>query len=113
MATAEAMQSLSSHPRCAEGSGEAAGGICAVWMVPRFGVSMTKFSAQSVRAASALGRGSLAGSPQKTGSTPDPVFEPATLADAGIDKHLADRARKLAASIRRQRFASSHDWSGV
>lgn len=31
-----------------------------------------------------------------TGSVVDPVYNP-TLEDAGIDKHLADRARKLAA----------------
>src|SRR5215475_12760490 len=34
------------------------------------------------------------GRPLKTGSKTDPVF---TLAEAGIDKHLADRARKYAA----------------
>lgn len=34
---------------------------------------------------------------KKIGSTPDPITAPATLAEAGIDKHLADRARKLAA----------------
>jgi hypothetical protein len=32
-----------------------------------------------------------------TGSKPDPVAQPITLADAGIDKHLADKARKFAA----------------
>lgn len=38
------------------------------------------------------------GQPYKrsTGSTPDPVEITPTLAEAGIDKHLADRARKLA-----------------
>lgn len=35
------------------------------------------------------------GRPKKTGSKSDPVSP--TLTDAGIDKHLADRARKLAA----------------
>lgn len=34
--------------------------------------------------------------PEKTGPAPDPVSPP-TLADAGINKHLADRARKMAA----------------
>ena len=33
---------------------------------------------------------------QSTGSQADPVEQP-TLSDAGIDKHLADRARKMAA----------------
>jgi len=33
----------------------------------------------------------------KTGSQTDPVFAPPTLAEVGIDKHLADRARKYAA----------------
>lgn len=33
---------------------------------------------------------------RSTGSQSDPVEKP-TLADAGIDKHLADRARKYAA----------------
>jgi hypothetical protein len=33
----------------------------------------------------------------KRGSESDPHSEPVTLAEAGIDKHLADRARKLAA----------------
>lgn len=37
------------------------------------------------------------GRPAKTGSKSDPVFKPATLAQAGIDKHLADEARKWAA----------------
>jgi N6-adenosine-specific RNA methylase IME4 len=37
------------------------------------------------------------GRPKKTGSESDPVCKPITLAEAGIDKHLADRARKLAA----------------
>jgi hypothetical protein len=32
-----------------------------------------------------------------TGSKTDLVIAPPTLAEAGIDKHLADRARKLAA----------------
>jgi hypothetical protein len=35
------------------------------------------------------------GRPRKDGSASAPFFH-ATLADAGIDKHLADRARKLA-----------------
>ena len=38
-----------------------------------------------------------AGRPRKIGSEPDPISKPATLAEAGIDKHLADRGRKLAA----------------
>ena len=38
------------------------------------------------------------GRPRKTGSKSDPVSErPPTLEDIGVDKHLADRARKLAA----------------
>jgi len=38
-----------------------------------------------------------AGRPEKIGSNPDPIIRPPTLAEAGIDKHLADRARKYAA----------------
>jgi phage N-6-adenine-methyltransferase len=34
---------------------------------------------------------------EKTGSKTDPVYAAPTLAEAGIDKHLADRARKYAA----------------
>lgn len=40
---------------------------------------------------------SQGGRPEKTGSNSNPVSKPATLAEAGIDKNLADRARKLAA----------------
>lgn len=41
---------------------------------------------------------SVGGRPtEKTGSQTDPVSAPPTLSEAGIDKHLADRARKLAA----------------
>jgi phage N-6-adenine-methyltransferase len=38
-----------------------------------------------------------AGRPKEIGSNPDPIIRPPTLAEAGIDKHLADRARKYAA----------------
>ena len=37
------------------------------------------------------------GRPAKTGSQSDPVNQPPTLSESGIDKHLADRARKTAA----------------
>lgn len=47
---------------------------------------------------------------EKTGSQTDPVSAPPTLAEAGIDKHLADRARKFAA-IPEQEFNSTiTDW---
>jgi phage N-6-adenine-methyltransferase len=40
----------------------------------------------------------IGGRPRKTGSVVDPVFKEAiTLDEAGIDKHLADKARKFAA----------------
>jgi hypothetical protein len=43
------------------------------------------------------------GRPQETGSARDPVSEkPGTLGEAGIDKHLADRARKEAAKPKEQ-----------
>lgn len=35
--------------------------------------------------------------PNEIGSASDPIVKPPTLEEAGIDKHLADRARKLAA----------------
>src|SRR6516164_5084882 len=35
------------------------------------------------------------GRPNKTGSSEDPVLLKPTLTEVGIDKHLADRARKL------------------
>ena len=38
-----------------------------------------------------------AGRPKEIGSEPDPIIKPLTQAEAGIDKHLADRARKYAA----------------
>jgi len=38
-----------------------------------------------------------AGRPKENGSGSDPISKPITLAEAGIDKHLADRARKYAA----------------
>src|SRR5690348_1055042 len=38
-----------------------------------------------------------AGRPKEIGSNADPIIRPPTLAEAGIDKHLADRARKYAA----------------
>lgn len=43
------------------------------------------------------GRGDRApeGRPKKNGSAPDPFSAPPTLVEIGIDKHLADRARKL------------------
>ena len=46
-----------------------------------------------------------AGRPKKIGTNPDPISAPpvAALADAGIDKHLADTARKLAA-VPEQKF---------
>lgn len=39
---------------------------------------------------------SKGGRPAKTGSKSDPVSKPVSLAEAGIDKHLADNARKWA-----------------
>lgn len=39
---------------------------------------------------------------EKTGSKTDPVSKPASLYDAGIDKHLADDARKLASVPEKQ-----------
>ncbi len=52
------------------------------------------------------------GRPTKTGFQKNPVSSKATLAEAGIDKNLADRARKLAA-IPQQEFNSIvGDWRG-
>jgi len=47
---------------------------------------------------------------QATGSNLDPVNTPPTLADAGIDKHLADRARKLAAVPSAEFQAELQQW---
>lgn len=49
------------------------------------------------------------GRPKKTGSKSDPVSV-ATLADAGIDKHLADRARKMAAVPEAKYEAAIGEW---
>lgn len=49
------------------------------------------------------------GRPKKTGSDTDPVSIP-TLADAGIDKHLADRARKMAAVPEAKFEAAIGEW---
>lgn len=49
------------------------------------------------------------GRPKKTRSNSDPVSKP-TLAEAGIDKHLADRARKLAAIPEEKFDGLIHDW---
>lgn len=51
------------------------------------------------------------GRPAKTGSRADPVSLP-TLAEAGIDKHLADRARKLAAIPETEFTEIVSDWRG-
>lgn len=48
---------------------------------------------------------------QSTGSVSDPVGAP-TLADAGIDKHLADRARKYAAIPEAEFNDNVTDWRG-
>tara|TARA_R110000868_G_scaffold410169_1_gene697426 strand:- start:5121 stop:5438 length:318 start_codon:yes stop_codon:yes gene_type:complete len=49
------------------------------------------------------------GRPKKTGSQSDPVSTP-TLAAAGIDKHLADRARKMAAVPEAKFEAALGEW---
>lgn len=46
-----------------------------------------------------------AGRPREIGSETDPIIRPPTLSEAGIDKHLADRARKYAA-VPEQEFES-------
>ncbi|WP_144378486.1 hypothetical protein [Mesorhizobium amorphae] len=51
------------------------------------------------------------GRPAKTGSRAVPVSLP-TLAEAGIDKHLADRARKLAAIPETEFTEIVSDWRG-
>lgn len=49
---------------------------------------------------------------EKTGSKTDPVSAPPTLEEAGIDKHLADRARKFAAIPEREFNDIVDDWRG-
>ena len=47
---------------------------------------------------------------EKTGSQTDPVSAPPTLSEVGIDKHLADRARKYAAIPEQEFNGIVSDW---
>jgi phage N-6-adenine-methyltransferase len=48
----------------------------------------------------------------KNGSSSDPFIKPVTLSEAGIDKHLADRARKFAAIPEQEFETEISDWRG-
>jgi hypothetical protein len=53
------------------------------------------------------------GRPKKTGLSENPVSKSATLAEAGIDKNLADRARKLAAVPEKKFETMLGDWRAL
>lgn len=68
---------------------------------------ITRFRAERrlgelIHAQREAGLANVGGRPPETGLQKNPVISPPTLSEAGIDKNLADRARKYAAIPKRE-----------